>query len=492
MGIEGKEKEVVYMNEKPGKSMLFGSVSVASIVVLIVGSMVPTFLMATSPENVSVVNITKTWGIVVPDDYKTLYEAVAAAQPGDQIFVKAGRYSSGRGSFYTNPLSIRASGITICGEDKNTTIIDGRRLSTVICVYADSVTIQCFTITNIGLNSSLLYVNSDYNIINNNIFKTYDDYEGIEYGVVFYNANNNIFSNNSVSGAEYGVNLLNADDNNFSYNLIKETDHAVDVNGVLSVNLSKPGYIDRIYSDHCSNNRFTGNIIQNNRIGLTLAYSDGNVVLNNTFSSNNMNGLSLSSCKNNVVKYNKFIKDGLELFGSTVDHFKHDIVGNTANDKPIYYLYDKHDYTVPSDAGQIIIVGCSGITVENVVISEVPVAVLVAFSSDIYIKNCEFSYNGRGVYLYFSSRCRISNNNFIKNSRNAYFICLGLSQVRSNSWSRNYWENTLELKIGLFKHREKIHGRVIPKNSIRDNDRLRLGIRTRNIDRHPARTPYEI
>jgi len=480
------------MNEKPGKSMLFGSVSIASIVVLVFGSMVPSILMATSPDKDNEMNIIKAWDIIVPDDYKTLSEAVSSAKTGDQIFVRAGRYNSGSGNYFNNPLTIKTPGITVCGEDKNTTIIDGRHQSTVIYIYADSVTIQGFTIINNGLNSSLLYVASDNNIIKDNIFKTYDVYDGIEYGAKFFDSRYNIFSNNSVSGADYGLNLANADYNTFSYNEIQETDYAVDVDGILMINFSKP-ISDKLYSDQCSNNRFIGNIIQNNRVGLSLTSSDDNIILNNTFSSNNMNGLTLSSCKNNVVKSNTFIKDGFDLYGSEIDHYIHDISGNTVNDKPIYYLYDKEDYTVPSDAGQIIIVSCSDITVENIVISETPVGVIVAFSSDIYIKNCEFSYNVRGVYLYFSSDCYISNNNFIKNNRNAYFMCLGLAQVRSNSWSRNYWEDKIELRVGLFRsHREKIHGRFILKRNIGNSDRLRLGIRTRNIDRHPARNPYEI
>ena len=190
---------------------------------------------------------------------------------------------------------------------------------------------------------------------------------------------------------------------------------------------------------------------------------------------------------------NKFIKDDLYLFGSEIDHFIHDIQDNTVNDKPIYYLYDYYDYVIPSDAGQIIIVDCSYITIEDVVISETHIAVLIAFSDHIYIENCEFSYNIRGVYLYFSTKCSIEKNNFIENRRNAYFISLGFRNSRSNTWSRNYWENVIDLRIRLFRSlREKIPGRFILQRPMRIFKGPQLGIRTRNIDRFPARYPYEL
>ena len=480
------------MDGNPRKTMLFGSVSIASMAMLIVGSMVPSvYLNTATDKTLNESNILENWNIIVPDDFSTLQDAVDNAKSGDRIFVRSGRYNSGTG-FFDNPLIIRTSDITLFGEDKNTTFIDGRYQSTVIYIYADSVKIQGFTIKNNGLNSSLLSIHSSHNIIENNTFKTHDVYDGIEYGIRFYNAHYNLFSYNHVSYGEHGIDLLNADNNVFSYNLVENTDYAIDIDDILTVNFSRPS-TDKIYRKSCCNNQFIGNIIQNNMRGITLSVSPDNLFLNNTFISNSRNGLTLTSCTNNKIKSNKFIDDGLGLFGDEIDYYIHDIQDNLVNDKPLYYMYDQNNFDVPSDAGQIILVDCSSVSIEEVIISNTSTAVLVVFSEHVYIKNCEFSSNTRGVYLYFSTRCSIEKNNFIDNRRNAYFINLGFLNSRSNTWSRNYWENILDLKIGLFRPlREKIHGRFILKKTIRLYKGPQLGIRTRNIDRFPARNSYEI
>ena len=472
--------------------MLFGTVSIASMVMLIVGSMVPSLYLNTATDKtLSESNVLENWNIIVPDDFSTLQDAVDNAKSGDRIFVRSGRYNSGTG-FFDNSLIIRKSDITLHGEDKNTTVIDGRRHSTVIYIYADSVKIQGFTIKNNGLNSSLLSIRSSHNIIENNTFKTHDVYDGIEYGIRFYNAHYNLFSHNYVSDGEYGIHLLNADSNVFSYNVVENTDYAIDVDDMLTVNFSRPP-TDKIYRKSCCENQFIGNIIQNNMIGIMLSVSPDNLFLNNTFISNKRNGLTLNSCINNQIKGNKFIDDGLSLFGDEIDYYIHDIQDNLVNDKPLYYMNNQRDFDVPSDAGQIILVDCSTVSIEEVIISNTSTAVLVVFSEHVYIKNCEFCLNTRGLYLYFSTRCSIEKNNFIDNRRNAYFINLGFLNSRSNTWSRNYWEDILDLKIGLFRPlREKIPGRFILKKTIRLYKGPQLGILTRNIDRFPARHPYEI
>ena len=480
------------MDGNPRKTMLFGTASIASMVMLIVGSIVPSLYLNTEADKkLNESNVLVKWNIIVPDDFSNLQDAVDNAKSGDRIFVRSGRYKSGSGVFGSS-LMIRTSNITLHGENKNTTIIDGNQQSTVIYIYADSVKIQGFTIKNNGLNSSLLNIRSSHNIIENNTFKTHDVYDGIEYGIRFYNAHYNLFSHNHISDGEHGIHLLNADNNVFSYNLVENTYYAIDVDDMLTINFSRPPN-DKIYRKSCCKNQFIGNIIQNNKMGITLSVSPDNLFLNNTFISNKKNGLTLNYCINNQIIGNKFIDDGLSLFGDEIDYYIHDIQDNLVNDKPLYYMNNQRDFYVPSDAGQIILVDCSIASIEEVIITNTSTAVLVVFSEHVHIKNCEFSSNTRGLYLYFSTRCYIEKNNFIDNRRNAYFINLGFLNSRTNTWNRNYWEDILDLKIGLFRPlREKIPGRFILKKTFRLYKGPQLGIGTRNIDRFPARHPYEI
>jgi pectin methylesterase-like acyl-CoA thioesterase len=79
--------------------------------------------------------------IVVPDDYPTIQEAINAASYGDTIFVKEGTY-------YEH-ITISKS-ISLVGEKRDTTVIDGNGIGTVIQIIANNVSIINFTIRNAG------------------------------------------------------------------------------------------------------------------------------------------------------------------------------------------------------------------------------------------------------------------------------------------------------------------------------------------------------
>lgn len=79
--------------------------------------------------------------ITVPDDYVTIQEAINHANSSDTIFVRADTY-------YEHIVVNKT--LTLIGEDKNTTIIDGNKTGTVITVEATNVRINGFTVRNSG------------------------------------------------------------------------------------------------------------------------------------------------------------------------------------------------------------------------------------------------------------------------------------------------------------------------------------------------------
>jgi parallel beta-helix repeat protein len=77
--------------------------------------------------------------VVVPDDFPTIQQAIDAASAGDTVYVRA--------STYYEHLTIGKS-LTIEGEDRNTTIVDGSGSGNVIYASADYVTIDGLTVAN--------------------------------------------------------------------------------------------------------------------------------------------------------------------------------------------------------------------------------------------------------------------------------------------------------------------------------------------------------
>ena len=80
--------------------------------------------------------------LIVPDQYPTIQSAIHNANNGDTVFVKKG--------YYPETLVVNKS-ISIIGEDRNQTIIDGqKKLSQVVLLQADNITFANFTLGNSG------------------------------------------------------------------------------------------------------------------------------------------------------------------------------------------------------------------------------------------------------------------------------------------------------------------------------------------------------
>jgi parallel beta-helix repeat protein len=94
--------------------------------------------------------------IVVPDDFPTIQEAINNANSGDSIFVRNGTYHE--------HLIVNKT-VSIVGEDRTATMLDGNHTGTVVKVTASNATISGFTIQNgeIGLD-----LNSNNNTITSN------------------------------------------------------------------------------------------------------------------------------------------------------------------------------------------------------------------------------------------------------------------------------------------------------------------------------------
>jgi len=123
-----------------------------------------------------------------PGNYSTIQDAINNAGPGDTIFVYHGTYY---GYF-------KVSQLTLIGEDRKTTIIDGGGAFSEVLHIEDEVNIQGFTVQNTNHSSigdvAFFMEGKDITISNNIItecsFGIYDYYAGGEIDIF-----NNIFLN---------------------------------------------------------------------------------------------------------------------------------------------------------------------------------------------------------------------------------------------------------------------------------------------------------
>ena len=214
--------------------------------------------------------------IIVPDNYTTIQGAINNASSGATIFVR-------KGTYYEHVVINKT--ITLVGEDRNSTIIDGYETGNVIHIRADNVTIKGFTLRNSGmyLYSGVFVDHSTGSVITNNI--VIYNYEGIS---LLYSSGN-VVCDNTISSNCDGIYLYYSSSNVVSSNTIFSSNY------------------DGIYLYYSSSNVVSSNVILHNGFaGMTLYISSSNVVCGNTILSNypGINLALLSS--NNTIYHNNF------------------------------------------------------------------------------------------------------------------------------------------------------------------------------------------
>ncbi len=277
------------------------------------------------------------------DNYTRIQYAVNDANPGDTVFV----YDDS--SPYNEHIVISKS-INLIGEDKNTTIIDGKKVGNVVYISADRVNISGFTIRNCGTTAYAgIRVVSDFNNIFENIL-----YENGACIWLEWVSHNNVFKNVVLGNTSYGIFLYQAQDNTIRDNHIENSNKfgiylfVKSKNNLVLGNIisscSDGIFIDDTSSNIYSNNTITdcqvgitgkrsnkntisGNIISNTVIGMGLADYSNSIISNNIFK-NNDQAIYIKSSSQNIISYNIIEKNvkGLYLEFSSDDN---EIVCNT-------------------------------------------------------------------------------------------------------------------------------------------------------------------
>jgi len=178
-----------------------------------------------------------------------------------------------------------------------------------------------------------------------------------------------------------------------------------------------------------SGNTISENNITNNGAGVWLINSSSNTISENNIT-NNGAGVWLDSFSNyNTVSGNSFIDDGLYVR----DSFGNVVIDNLVNGKPLVYLEDVSDLVV-EEAGQVILVNCNRIRVENLTLSNAVVGVQLCHTNNTTITGNKITNNGFGVFLTNSSINTVSGNNITANAAAGVWL---ISSSNNNSISGN-------------------------------------------------------
>jgi len=320
----------------------------------------------------SSIQIVKAGMITVPEDYRTIQQAINNANEGDTVCVKAGTY-------YENVVVNKT--VLLIGENKESTIIDGNNTyREVIKIMANNTIVSGFTVKNSSQFGIQIRNSFGNTIKDNNVFDTF-------YGIrLDQSASNSIIGNTAKSNRFMGILLGSSSNNILRYNemannpqnfgvwgisisdFINDVDTSNTVNGkpvyywinqhnrqipadagvVMVVNSSKIivknltlGNNDHgVYFAYTSSSFIERNVVTNNTYGIDLFQSFNNTISGNVVLLNTM-GISMRfASNNNIVRNNSVIasSNGVYLYQSNANR----IIGNTIRNSQDYGI-DFHE-----------------------------------------------------------------------------------------------------------------------------------------------------
>ena len=249
----------------------------------------------------------------VPDEYPTIQAALDAASFGDIVLVAADTYREN--------LVINKS-LTIMGESRDTTIIDGDNVDCVLNISrTNNVKVTGFTIQNAA--KAVVYLErTNGSIISDTIVR-----DGTESGIYLdrYSQSNTITRNTIQNNTGAGIYLDGAGNNTVSRNVVVW-------NGYHPLGFFSAG----IYLDYGAryNKISQNNVTLNNRDGIYLVFSHNNTIEGNTVSKNLRGGVVLSSSDSSVVIENELLENsfGVQMWGPLTGHvlYRNNFIQNTA------------------------------------------------------------------------------------------------------------------------------------------------------------------
>jgi len=338
-----------------------------------------------------------------PGNYTKIQDAIDDASDGDTVFVCDGIY-------YENLIIDKS--IELVGNRKSTTLINAKKNGTVIEISADNVIIKCFSIQNSGRNFSaaINLFGSNCKIENNIIINNH-------YGILIKNAENNFVLNNEIKDNDRdNIQLFYCNNSIIANNIVSRIDcytigiHTIYCNNLKIFNNTVNKTFDGMYISATTNTTIYENSVNGCRWkAIMLANSPYNVVKNNSLK---QPIYSKDACDITLKESPRCIVQNNSLYtGVLIDKsYPNIIIDNMIKDEPLLYLEGKSNETITHSCGQIILIKCDNITIQNQ----------------------EIQYTVRAIHLLDSDNCNLLNNTIYNNQQGIICFSSHFTNISSN------------------------------------------------------------
>ncbi len=344
---------------------------------------------------------TRTVYVVGPGrTYETIGDALTAAIDGDTVHVLEGVYNE---SFY-----IYAE-IELIGAGMGNTTIHSASYNPTINVMAPNVTISGFHFScDLDWYAGVEF-NADNGTVHNCSFQ--DHYDGVS---IDYASNTTI--KDCIFNRVGGFSIYSYYSDNVT---IEDCTIRNSYYDGFYVSFSRDVHVRSCSFTNCSTD------------GISFADSSNSSVTDCTFT-DNKRAMDIRDSYNITLHGNLLYDGSIEMFGDYVHQWDSHTIGpdNLFEGKPIQYVVNANDTTVPTGAGQIIMVNSQRVTVQNQHISDATEGMTLAFCDFCTVQRNTFRRSiYDAVYIYESNHNMIMYNRFINNSR--YAISFGYGSTKN-------------------------------------------------------------
>ena len=173
---------------------------------------------------------------------------------------------------------------------------------------------------------------------------------------------------------------------------------------------SSAGNLVGFYLNGVNHVTIKNSTITNFNYGVWLVLSPNNTVSGDNVTNNEV-GIELYYSSDSNIVGNVFVEDGLMVVSS----FGNVVSGNLVNSKPLIYLEDASDRVV-KDAGQVVLVNCTRMTIENLTLSHTDVGIELWNTNGTRISGNNETNNQIGVFLLSSFGNTVTGNNATSNN----------------------------------------------------------------------------
>ena len=208
--------------------------------------------------------------------------------------------------------------VSLVGENRSTTIIDGNGTGSVVTVAANNTIITGFTIRESGKppveyipsTDTGILVFADHDQVVGNTTITNNDIRDNYAGVFVWHSLENVVANNKIKNNSFGIGIYEAIYNNISHNTMSNNTGGIWLGSGgnnVSSNIISLNWAYGVQIDDSFFNTVDGNVIEHNGYGIELQGRSNNITENTI--RNNECAISIGGSEDNSIYHNNFMNN---------------------------------------------------------------------------------------------------------------------------------------------------------------------------------------